>query len=98
MKKPEESTTPSEDKHSINWGALILWPFLILILYVLSIGPVWMLMAKGNLSTTGKSLDKFYRPLQWAYQKTPFHRPLGKCTRLHLWAPTMFDKKGELGN
>jgi hypothetical protein len=67
-----------------------------LVLYVLSIGPVWMLMAKGNFSASGRSLDKFYTPLKWAYLKTPLHKPLG--IYFHLWAPTMFDKRGEVGN
>jgi hypothetical protein len=92
MEKPAETTTPKE-KRSINWGALILWPVVILILYVLSWGPVIMMIEKGHISSTNEFLRMFYRPLGWAYAETPLHKPLGMY--FHLWAPQYFDKKGD---
>jgi len=66
--------TRAEEKHSINWGALILWPFVILLLYGLSFGPVMMLAEKKRI-TPNKFVWKFYTPVVWAYFKTPLHWP-----------------------
>jgi hypothetical protein len=93
MEKPAETTTPKEAKHSINWGALILWPIVILILYVLSSGPVSMIMEKSASSRSNQLARKFYAPLGWAYDNTPLHKPLGMYA--HLWAPEFFDKNGD---
>ena len=93
MEKSAETDTPKEERRSINWGAVILWPFVILFLYVLSFGPFWMMWDKGFISTHQTFSDKFYRPLEWAYEETPLHKPLGMY--LHLWVPKYFDKKGE---
>jgi hypothetical protein len=88
MEKAVATTTAKEDKHSFNWG-LIVWPLVILILYVLSIGPVWMMMDKEYISLPVAFQMKFYGPWFWAYQKTPLHKPLGKY--LHLWDSRIFD-------
>ena len=93
--KPAETTAPDEEKHSINWGALILWPVVILILYVLIIGPVMMMMDKSAGSRSNQLARKFYAPLGWAYDNTPLHKPLGMY--LHLWVPEIFNKNGNLG-
>jgi hypothetical protein len=96
---------PGEDKHSINWGAFIFWPFVILILYVLTFGPVMrfgsVLMVvvarnKGSIYISdprNRFSEKFYAPLGWAYNKTPLHKPLGMY--MHLWLPRCFDKNGD---
>ena len=93
MAEQPATITPDEDKHSINWGALILWPFVILILYVLSSGPFSMMMDKSASSRSNQIARKFYAPLGWAYDETPLHKPLGMY--MHLWAPEFFDKNGE---
>ena len=84
---------PKDEKHSINWGALILWPFVILLLYVLCAGPVIKMMEKGHISYFNQYVWKFYTPLYWAYDKTPLHKPLGMY--LHLWNPNAFLANGE---
>jgi hypothetical protein len=90
MDAQPETTTPIE-KNSVNWRAFILWLFVILLLYVLSIGPVMML--EQNAWIAENQFEKpIYRPVQWIYLKTPLHKPLG--IYLHLWAPKWFDKKG----
>ncbi len=93
MDEQPATTTPKDEKHSVNWGALILWPAVILLLYVFSFGPVGMMTDKGFISYTHYSLWKFYEPLNWAYVKTPLHKPLGMY--FHLWQPETFDKNWE---
>jgi len=91
MVEEPETTTTVKEKHSINWGAIILWPIVILLLYVLSLGPVMMMMEKGHISARNV-LFRFYEPLRWAYEDTPLRKPLGMY--LHIWAPHYFDKNG----
>ena len=92
MDEQAETATPKDEKHSINWGAIIVWPFVILILYVLSWGPVVRLGDKGYISPNNKVIWKFYAPLDWASNNTPLQRPLGMY--LHLWVPKYYDKNG----
>ncbi|HZQ47035.1 MAG TPA: hypothetical protein VFC07_08490 [Verrucomicrobiae bacterium] len=91
MGKPAESTKQLEEKHSINWG-FVVWPLVILFLYVLSYGPILVMLDKGHLSRDNKLLQ-VYGPLGWAYENTPLQKPLGMY--LHLWGPESFDKNGE---
>jgi len=93
MEEKPQTTTPIADKHSINWGALILWPFVILILYALSAGPVMKMMQNRRISFDNEFVWKFYAPLDWAYMNTPLRKPLGMY--LHLWDSWHFDKNGE---
>lgn len=92
MERLAETTTPNEEKHSKSLPGFIVWPFVILILYVLSVGPVEMMEDKGRISHNNPML-RIYEPLAWAYMKTPFHKPLGMY--LHLWSKH-FDKNGDL--
>jgi hypothetical protein len=87
-----ENTTPSAKKHSFNWWGFFLWPFVILILYVLSGGPLAMMLERGHLSNNARFYEIYITPLAWAYETTPLHKPLGMYFR--LWAPKSFDKNG----
>jgi hypothetical protein len=80
-------------KHSINWGAIILWPSVILLLYMLSWGPVLRMWDDGRISHRNRFVGRLYAPVNWAYFKTPLHKPLGMYT--HLWSPEHFDNNGE---
>jgi hypothetical protein len=91
METPADTTTPKE-KRFINWGALILWPVVIVILYVLSFGPVVMMIRTGKIPAESV-IPSFYKPMFWAYMKTPLHKPLGLY--FHWWDPFHFDKKGD---
>ena len=107
MARSVETVTPSERKHSINWGALILWPVVILLLYVLSFGPVMRFGSVVMLEVVTQNTKsyiyisaqrnrfwgEFYAPLGWAYNETPLHKPLGMY--MHLWTPTGFNKNGD---
>jgi hypothetical protein len=90
--KKAAPTTPNEEKRSINWS-FIVWPLVVLLFYVLSFGPVQMMMEKGHIQRTNEFVWKFYKPLILAYWKTPLHKPLGMYCR--LWSPKHFDKNGD---
>jgi hypothetical protein len=81
MEKPVETTTPTRAKNSIIRRALIFWPFVSLLLYVLSYGPVLKYL-DGQGMVEGFA-SKFYYPVYWAYSDTPLHKPLGMY--FHLW-------------
>lgn len=93
MDAQPETTTPGEEKHSLNWRAFFLWPSLILLLYVLSFGPFMLLYSYNEVSPYNKIMWNFYRPVTWAYDETPLHKPLGMY--LHIWMPKVFDKNGD---
>jgi hypothetical protein len=84
---------PKDEKHSINWG-FVVWPLVILVLYVLSFGPVIKLLGSNPLKpSVDDALKTVYYPLLLAYSQTLLHKPLGMY--LHLWAPEFYDKNGD---
>jgi hypothetical protein len=96
MAAAKDTTTPPEERHSISWGALFLWPFVILLLYVLSVGPLVMLSDKGAISPSKYSkLDKLYWPVLWLDRHTPLHKPFWMY--LSLWS-ARFDENGNPPN
>jgi hypothetical protein len=82
----------SKDKNSVNWRTFILWPFVILLFYVLSAGPVCRMQKNGLISMNNNFVKRVYYPIGWAYFRTFLHKPLGLY--LHLWIPMDFDKNG----
>jgi hypothetical protein len=92
METPPEPTPPVGTKRSFFWIFFILSPGMILLLYVLSYGPVLMMVGKGRIMPNNQFVTKLYQPLIWAYDETPLHKPLGLY--LHLWVPQWFDKNG----
>jgi hypothetical protein len=51
----------------------------IVVLYVLSVGPVMKITLKMNISNphpAARLFASFYKPLEWAYAKTLLHKPL----------------------
>jgi hypothetical protein len=79
----------------------LLWVFLcwlavVVVLYVLSLGPVMMMVQKKSISpfsSTYHVIGTFYYPIEWAGRKVPMlKRPMGKY--LHLWVPKLYDRKG----
>jgi hypothetical protein len=86
----------TDEKKSRGLGSYVLWAFVAVMVYVLSIGPVVYLGWKGKLNNTpgmNRLLGHFYGPLFYAYDHTPLHKPLGLY--LHLWVPRQWDEKGE---
>ena len=92
MEAEPETMTPSEEKDSFNWRLFVLWAFGLLILYVLSAGPVAMMVNKNHFPDK-RFIEAIYSPLGWAYMKTPLHKPLGMY--MHMWAPNIYNKDGE---
>ena len=92
----ETEDGPETSSRSTVWD-WVLWPGVLLVLYVLSSGPVVM-MANNKLIFDGGPADRIllivYWPVEWACQKTPFHKPLGMYW--HLWAPEWYDRKGNI--
>ena len=64
--KPE--IAPQGETKHFNWQWFILLPVVMAVLYVLSLGPVIMLVDKGRISGTS-SLEAFYHPLERAYRR-----------------------------
>ena len=93
MDEQPTTTTPKDEKHSVNWGALILWPVVVLILYVLSVGPIWMMIDRKRMSNN-QFVEVFYYPVKLAYWNPVLHAPLGMY--FHLWEPEFYDKKGDI--
>jgi hypothetical protein len=91
MKERPETTTPAEEKESANWWVFVLWPVVVLLLYVLSAGPVVMLLEQKRISLNNPLLA-VYEPLDWVDRNTMLGRPFRMY--LHLWAPNRFDAKG----
>jgi hypothetical protein len=92
MDEQPEATVPAGEKHSSFLPGFIIWPFVILLLYIFSSGPVALLEDKGRVSRGNVFLRQFYAPWRWAYNDTPLRRPLGMY--LHFWIPNHFDKNG----
>ncbi len=74
----------------------IIVPVIFVVLYFLSVGPV-MLWVRSRLAVGAppQSLSVIvtvYGPMEWLYDHTPLHKPIG--IYLHLWIPDKFDSKG----
>jgi hypothetical protein len=85
---------PETSSRGAGWG-WVLWPAVVLLLYVLSIGPVLMMDDKNlipNGSPAGRVLQIVYSPLEWAHENTPLRKPLEMY--VHLWVPSLFNRKG----
>ncbi|MGO8930967.1 MAG: hypothetical protein ACLQU3_29275 [Limisphaerales bacterium] len=73
----------------------LCWLAVIVVLYVLSIGPVMKITLKKNIGNpAAQFFASFYKPLGWAYANTLLHKPLG--IYYHLWIPRVFDSKGNI--
>ena len=86
---------PETSSRGAGWG-WVFWPGLVLVLYVLSFGPVLMLVDKQILRPDGpecRVIEIVYRPVMWAANETPLHKPL--IMYLGLWAPSLFHNPGD---
>jgi hypothetical protein len=73
----------------------LCWLGAILVLYVLSTGPVAMMAGKKPTGRGGPvwwAIGIVYQPVSWAAEKTPLGKPLG--IYWHLWAPEWYDSEG----
>ena len=83
--------TASEEKGGRNYWAWLIWPVVVVIVYVLSTGPALFLSEKGVISD---KLFIVYRPLYVVVEKTYLLRSLN--IYLHLWAPNVYSSDGLL--
>ena len=81
--------TASEEKSSRSYWGFVLWPVVVVVLYVLSEGP-YMAAARNGLISW--NLQLVYYPLDELIDKVGLERPYGRY--LHLWCPEMYNKDG----
>jgi len=95
MDQPTQPAEPTaEAKQSRGFSRFFVWPTVILVLYVLSLGPVRFMGVRGMYPlSTKRVMNHIYAPLTWAYNNTLLHRPLGMY--LHLWCPEIYERNGE---
>lgn len=93
----DEAEKEAESKKSAGILDVLVWLGMILAVYVLSVGPVVKVYDGKKAIPPNSKLDRFvdvfYAPLEWAYMRTPLHKPLGMY--LHLWS-NRFDRNGDL--
>ena len=92
----EVEDTPETNSRGLAWVCLC-WLAVVVVLYVLSVGPVMMITLKRNISNphpTAQFFASFYKPLEWVYAKTLLHKPLGMY--YHLWIPSVIDSHGNI--
>jgi hypothetical protein len=85
MAKPPEDN-PAKGKRPTNWPAVVLCGFLMLLMYALSTGPVLWLVDREHLNwktPSGRCIQGFYAPFNWAYDHTPLRKPMDAY--IHLW-------------
>ena len=83
--------TASEEKSSRSYWGFVLWPVAVIVLYVLSIGPVTLAIHKGILARS--ALD-VYAPLRAIVHSTTAIKAIR--IYLHLWVPDVFDIHGNM--
>ena len=86
---PDETT--SEEKSSRSYWGFVLWPLAVIVLYVLSAGPV---MRAYMNDTVGDGVFVVYSPLLSVCDRTPVKKALGLY--MHLWCPDRYDKHGDM--
>ena len=77
--------TTNEEKSSRSYWGFVLWPLAVVVLYVLSAGPVLLAVQKGI--TDFRTL-RVYKPLATTIEATPLKTPFGMY--LNLWCPGFY--------
>ena len=96
MDEPNQETKPTAAvKRSRGFSGYFVWLFVIIVVYMLSFGPVVLLWEKRILSpATEGALRIIYAPWEWVLWHTPLYRPLGMY--MHLWCPDTFGRDGRV--
>jgi len=96
------SQEPKVEEAVVRTPKDLVWPSLcwfagVIVLYVLSIGPVLRITENMNISNPHPAAQFFthlYKPIEWAYANTFLHKPIG--VYYHLWVPDTIDKDGNV--
>jgi hypothetical protein len=94
--KDESQDAPERNSRGAVW-VWLCWLGVIVLVYVLSIGPVMVLWDKkliANGNSAAQVLKIVYGPVEWAYAKTLLHKPIGMY--YHLWVPSVIDSQGNI--
>ena len=96
MDEPTQPAEPTaEAKRAGGFAGYFVWPFVIVVLYFLSAGPLATMLWKRPLSKSAfRFIGGFYTPWRLVYLHTPLHKPLGMY--MHLWNPQMYDSAGDV--
>ena len=84
---PDETTT--EEKSSRSYWGFVLWPSVVLVVYVLSVGPAHLAVERKLINWR---LLYAYMPLDRTVDAVGLRKPY--FMYLHLWCPDLFDKDG----
>ena len=90
----ESKDGPERSSRGAGW-VWLCWVGAILLLYVLSTGPVVLLYDKKLIQPGSpglRAVQIVYWPLDWVCGETPLRKPLGMYW--HFWAPQWFDRQG----
>jgi|ERR1043166_1407354 hypothetical protein len=90
MAETAQPTPETDEKKSRGLGSYVLRAFVAVMVYVLSSGPVLRFMVycpRPRRDTVSYCYKIVYRPLDWAYAKTPLSWPLGMYW--HMWVPEL---------
>ena len=92
----ENQDGAERSSRGVGW-VWLCWLAVMVVLYVLSIGPVMMLTVNRNISNphpVAQFCFIVYAPVEWAYAKTLLHKPIGLY--YHLWVPDVIDSQGNI--
>ena len=84
-----QDSTTSEEKSSRSYWGFVLWPVAVVVLYVLSIGPLELAWQKDLIP---RSVYNIHEPLRDGISGTPLEKPVGMY--MHLWCPGRYRKDG----
>jgi hypothetical protein len=77
-----EETGLFDTKHGLGFGAVWVWSFVAILVYVLSVGPAVRVMQRSEHSLVRRAFVTIYTPLAWL-RRTPLQGPL--CWYIDLW-------------
>lgn len=94
--KGETQDEPEKSSQGLVW-VWLCWLAAIAVLYVLSSGPVVMVVNRTRIPPASPAYQFsmiVYWPLARAYMGTPLHKPIGLYW--HLWAPDWYKSNGDI--
>ena len=75
-------STASEERGGRGYWGFVVWPVVVVMVYLLSAGPMWLALEKGVI---GPRAWRVYEPIQNRVTGTHFEKTYFKYLR--LWSP-----------